>query len=254
MILSFKVNVLKKNGLYFSISTSKVVFKDALLFTSPCSLSKYLKQNNVVEKKSVFPYTFFHKVEELDACIEFPPHSAFFSELRNTNIPESEYKEAKSEFYRRKKLPEGHPDKMKNMRDWLAFYNELDTVPLAMAINNSFQNFFAIFGIDPSFCISLPKFAQQCMFRSYSKTEPLCYSFCSKETELRELSRSNLCGGLVNVFHRCIDLSGRKGMPKASQIAPNGDKFTSLMFFDFNSLYLFAQKQPFPATPGKNIY
>ena len=37
------VQVLKKGNLYFSITTSTFIFKDALLLSSPCSLSKYLK-------------------------------------------------------------------------------------------------------------------------------------------------------------------------------------------------------------------
>ena len=136
------------------------------------------------------------------------------------------------------------------MKDWLSYYNELDTAPLAHAVNNSFGNFFKIFGLDPSFCVSLPKFAQQCMFRSYTQSDSLCFSFGKNQSEVRELFRTNLTGGLVNCFHRLIDLSGRPNMPEASQIAPNGDPFSSLMFFDFNSLYLYAQKLPFPATPG----
>ena len=159
--------------------------------------------------------------------------------------------EAKAEFYRRRQLPETDAEHMRSMRCWLKYYNELDTAPLAHAIYNSFGNFFAIFGIDPSFYTSLPKFAQECMFKSYDSEEPLCYSFFKNQTDLREMTRENLTGGLVNVFHRCIDLSGRPDLPKASQIAPNGKSFSSLMFFDFNSLYLYAQLLPFPATPGK---
>ena len=139
---------------------------------------------------------------------------------------------------------------MHSMRQWLAYYNALDTTPLAHAINRSFQRFFEIFGIDPSFCMSLPKFAQGCMFQSYSPDSPLCYSFSPKNSDLRELFRENLYGGLVNCFHRLVDLSGRPNMPRSAQFAPNGRPLTSLMFFDFNSLYLFAQKLPFPATPG----
>ena len=244
------VNVLKKESLYFTVSTPRYVFKDALLFSSPCSLSKYLKQNSVAERKSIFPYTYFHTIEDLDKCEDFPSHADFYSELKRSNVPESEYNEARDEFYRRKNLPESHPDHLSSMRGWLKYYNELDTVPLAHAIDNSFRNFFKIFAIDPSFCVSLPRFAQQCMFRSYDENEPLCYSFFKKESELRQLTRENLTGGLVNVFHRCIDLSGRPEMPHASQFAPNGKKFSSLMFYDFNSLYLYAQLLPFPATPG----
>ena len=49
------------------------------------------------------------------------------------------------------------------------------------------------------------------------------------------------------------DHSKCRGWPrKAAQYAPNGKPFTSLMFFDFNSLYLYAQLMSFPATPGEN--
>ena len=54
-----KISVLKKGNQYFSVSTSSYTFKDACLFTSPCKLSDYLKQNDVKETKSIFPYTFF---------------------------------------------------------------------------------------------------------------------------------------------------------------------------------------------------
>ena len=92
------VKVLKKESLYFSVSTSRYVFKDALLFTSPCTLSKYLKQNGVTEKKSIFPYTFFHSIEELDQCTDFPPYAEFYSELKGCNVSENDYYVAKQEF------------------------------------------------------------------------------------------------------------------------------------------------------------
>ena len=268
------IKVLKKWNAYFSISTPMFVFKDAYLFTSPCTLSKYLskelilsfklisfntlfivnsykRQNDVVEQKSVFPYTRYSSVEEMRLDVDFPPHSAFLSELKNANISSEDYNEARSEFYRRKSLPATDRNHINDMSCWLRYYNELDTAPLAQAIDNSFRNFFDIFGIDPCHYTSLPKFAQDCMFKSYSSDAPLCYSYFISQSDLRQFTRENLTGGLVNCFHRCIDLSGRSGMPKASQFAPNGRPYKSLMFFDFNSLYLYAQLLPFPSTPGK---
>ena len=224
--------------------------KDAYRFTSPCSLSKYLKQNGVAETKSIFPYSYFNSIEELRNYHEFPPRSAFYSELRNSEIPEDDYETAKSEFYRRKALPLDDPDHIDSMENWLIYYNLLDTAPLAHAIHNSFESFFEIFKMDPSWCVSLPAFAQQCMFREYEVGEPLCFSFCKKQAELRKLFRENLRGGLVNVFHRAIDLTGRVDVPKSAQVAPSGDKYSALLFLDFNSLYLHAQLQPFPASPG----
>ena len=38
--------------------------------------------------------------------------------------------------------------------------------------------------------------------------------------------------------------------PPASKIAPNGDPYTSLLFLDFNSMYLWSQEQDLPLSPG----
>ena len=46
------------------------------------------------------------------------------------------------------------------------------------------------------------------------------------------------------------DLTGDPTLPSSAQIAPNGQRFTKICFFDFNSLYLFVQQLSFPATPG----
>ena len=38
--------------------------------------------------------------------------------------------------------------------------------------------------------------------------------------------------------------------PVAARFAPNGNPFTSVAFFDFNSMYLWSQQQNQPLTPG----
>ena len=245
------VSVLKKENAYFHVKCNGVSFKDAYLFTSPCSLSKYLVKNQVEEVKSIFPYTMFSTIEEMQMQTEFPSHADFYSELKGANVSLEEYNTARNEFYRRKNLPEENPDKIKNFVGWLEYYNNLDTFPLSKAINNSFNQFFTSFGMDPSWGISLPAYAQNCMFQNYAKDEAYCYSFWRKYDDIRQIFRDGgLLGGLVNCYHRMVDLSGQEGVPEAAQKAPNGDPLTRLMFFDFNALYLYAQKLPFPATPG----
>jgi hypothetical protein len=245
-----KVTLLKKNSSYFSITTDSLIFKDVYFFTPPTSMAKYLKQNGVIEEKSVFPYQAFNSVEEMRQQIQFPSHQQFFSNLKQTNISTSEYSQAKNEYDRRRLLPNKHPNKINNFVDWLVHYNIMDVVPLSQAINNSFDNFFHIFGIDPSWCLSLPKFAQMCMFKEYKSSAPLSYSFNFKMDHLRTLFRENLQGGLVNVYHRMTDLTNTTGIPKVASIAPSGDRFTRICFFDFNSLYLYCQLLEFPSTPG----
>ena len=244
------VNVLKKDNSYFSITCELFNFKDAYRFTSPVTLSKYLAQNGVTEKKSIFPYSAYNSVEELRNQKEFPDYELFYSELKGANVPKDDYDTASAEYNRRLSLPAGDPKKINSFVDWLISYNLLDTIPLAKAVNRSFQNFFDIFHIDPSWCLSLPRFAQMCMLKEYEDHAALCYSFNSKMDDIRELFRSNLMGGLVNVYHRMTDLTGQTDVPHASQFAPNGDPFTRISFYDFNSLYLYTQQLEFPSTPG----
>lgn len=154
------VRLLKKNSAYFSIETESFCFKDVLHFTTPQPLSSYLRQNSVTEVKSIFPYTAFKGIEEMIETKAFPDYEKFYSELKQSNISFTEYEDARNEFQRRINLPVNDPEKMNNFADWLLFYNQLDCTPLAKAINQSFSNFVKIFGTDPSWCLSLPKYAQ----------------------------------------------------------------------------------------------
>ena len=244
------VRLLKKGSSYFSIETENICFKDVLHFTTPQKLEKYLRQNGVEEAKSIFPYTLFGSIEEMISTKDFPAQEKFYSELKSTNVSSDDYNLAKREFERRMSLPDNNSEKMRNFADWLLFYNQLDCTPLAKAINLSFSKFFESFGVDPSWCLSLPKYAQICMFDSYDPNAPLSYSFGKNMNKIRELFRNNLLGGLVNCFHRMTDLLDSPNVPLSAKIAPNGKPFSRICFFDFNSLYLFCQQLSFPTTPG----
>ena len=115
------VRLLKKNSAYFSIETNKWCFKDALNFTTPQPLSSYLAQNGILEKKSVFPYTAFSTIESMIGTKTFPSYEQFFSELKQANVPEQDYINAKNEFERRLRLPDEHMEKMRNFADWLLY-------------------------------------------------------------------------------------------------------------------------------------
>ena len=113
-----KPKILKKENSYFSVSCGGITFKDAYLFTSPCSLSKYLVKNQVEEVKSIFPYTAFNSIEEMKLQLEFPAYDAFYSELRGANVEIAEYEKAKEEYDRRRLLSDNDPVKMRNFVDW----------------------------------------------------------------------------------------------------------------------------------------
>ena len=93
---------LKKVNSYFTVNVGPFVFKDVMLFTSPMSLSKYLIQNRIKAKKSIFPYSAYNSVEALRSATEYPSYEMFFDTLRKKNVPMVDYIEAKNEFNRRK--------------------------------------------------------------------------------------------------------------------------------------------------------
>ena len=163
-----KVSVLKKNTSYMSISTTGLVFKDALKYTSPCSYSKYLKVWGVQESKSLWPYSLYGTIAEMKEAKKFPTRSQFASALRGDVLPEmGEYIAAKREFARRRLLPKTNPERVRNMKDWLKVYNLLDVQPLALAIEASFRAYRQYFNVDSMLSLSLPSLAQKAMFLDF---------------------------------------------------------------------------------------
>ena len=160
-------NTIKRGTGYMSVTITKkyeerkasITFRDVLNYTAPCRLSKYLKQWGSVLNKSIFPYSLYSSIEELACATEFPAYADFFSELTQSNVDKNEYETAKKEFNRRKLLPSSHPDYIKSMKCWLKYYNCLDTKPLVVAMENSFQKFAFYFNVDPNMHLSLPTLA-----------------------------------------------------------------------------------------------
>ena len=213
------------------LQVGDICFKDTLNFTAPSSLSKYLKQWNVKESKSIFPYELFNRIEDLESCEEFPSQEKFYSNLKKCGVSDEEYEKAKNLYDQRHNLPIGHKERFRHMGDWLKHYNLLDTAPLMKAIGNSFTAFREYFNCDPITSLSLPSLAFQAMFALYPEDAPLSYS--TNNEELRQLYRASIIGGLTTVTHRHINLEDNDS-PWNSRYAPNGKKFTYCSFFDFN--------------------
>ncbi|CAG5101819.1 Oidioi.mRNA.OKI2018_I69.chr1.g14.t1.cds [Oikopleura dioica] len=240
-----KFTSIKKGTHYFSMSTPTYQFKDAKLFSTPTDLAGYLKQGGVEEGKAIWPYEKYRSVFDIMNDKNFPPRDEFFSSLKNKEISEEDYELFRSEFYRNQRRDQNY-----SMGHWLKHYNLTDVTPFAKAIDNQFKLFFETFKIDPSFCMSLPKFAMACVFEGYSKNSPLTFSFHRNYHKEHKLLRDNIIGGPVNVYSRYTELRPDVDAPENAKFAPNGDPFTKIVFFDFNALYLFAQKMLLPSTPG----
>ena len=227
-----------------------VKIEDALNFSSPTTMDTYIQQWGAQQTKSIFPYSFYHSIEELESATEFPEPNAFYNDLKQTPVDMKLYNEARSIFELRKKLPVGHPDRMENMKDWLRYYNLLDTSPLVQAIENSFTTFYECFNIDPHLHSSLPSMAFDGMFKNFDQTLPYVQTFDGFNDDIRILFRENLIGGLSTVFHRHLDLTGRTDSPHNARHVPDGSDLTEVAFWDYNSMYLWSEDQPLPLGPG----
>ena len=64
------------------LQNAQLIFKDILMFSSPCDLSSFLRQWNTKSEKSIFPYSFFDSIESVSKQLSFPPKEAFKNELK----------------------------------------------------------------------------------------------------------------------------------------------------------------------------
>ena len=245
-----EISVLKKGAAYFSVSCGGLIFKDALNYTSPCRLEKFLQNWEAPFSKSIWPYSLFGSVEEIKACKNFPRRSEFYSELKNEHVSREEYAKAAREFHRRKLLPRGNPEKIYSMLGWLKIYNLLDVSPLAKALENCFRSYSNFFDVDPINSNSLPGMAQMAMFKNLDPDSPLLYSIPEKFKKINELFRENVIGGLVNCYSRHATTDSTAQYPDRARKTKNGSDIKTICFLDFNSMYLKCQDQPMPTGPG----
>ena len=250
-----KINVLKRSQTYFNLSFTfptsqvKVAFCDILSYLPPCSLAEFLKMTGSPFRKGIFPYELYASVDEIRNAKEFPPISAFFSSLKNETCDEKSYNEAKAMFYERINLPEDDSEKWSSMADYLRWYNNLDVVPLVGAIKSWFATYKSTFGIDGYQFASLPSMAQASMFGLFDESSPFLHSLPPWKKELSERMRESVVGGLTTNLHRAVLLDGSDG-PEAAKKAPNGNNYSAIIPFDFNSLYPWALLQEMPTGPG----
>ena len=228
-----KINLMKKGARYFSVEFENIILLDTLNYTSPCSLSGFLQQFNVSEKKSVFPYQYFASIEDVKKCIEFPPYREFYSQLKQKNVPIEEYNEAKLLYEKCRLLPDGDTNQMKNMLDFLIYYNANDVMPLITAIKRCFSAYDSCFEQNAYTALSLPSLASAAAFHLYDKRAALCFSFNESNNDLRILFRESIIGGLVNVYHRRISLLDLSA-PKNAVYSGTGEMFTKITFLDAN--------------------
>ena len=128
------------------------------------------------------------------------------------------------------------------MLDFLEWYNLIDCKLLSASIEKYAEGFLQSWNVNVHEFISLPSLAQHLALESFSPDAYPIYSFNSKYGFLNEEIRSQLSGGMVQVFNRLqkvkpfsVPIEEDK-YPKSVHFTPNGKRIQKIEFFDFNSL------------------
>ena len=126
---------------------------------------------------------------------QFPAKKEFFNHFKQKEIDQNTYDSAK-QLYESKIAS----NEWRNMSDYLRYYNLLDVKPLIQALQSCFENYSKYFQVDPMSKLSLPSIAFEAMYSLFDEKLPFVYSF--NDSDIQQLFRSNVIGGLSTVFHR----------------------------------------------------
>ena len=137
------------------------------------------------------------------------------------------------------------------LRDYLAYYNEVDTIVTATAFTNMAKLFLEKFKINLLDYPSLPSAALQILWRFYDRTCDAPYTFAQNYDWVAKNFRDQLQGGFAGPMHRHVEI-GPTAMKydDAVHYAPNGQPLVCLRLDDFSNLYGFSCEQDLPAGIG----
>ncbi|GFN78397.1 hypothetical protein PoB_000490300 [Plakobranchus ocellatus] len=213
-----------------AITTPFLKFLDITNFIAPgFSYAKYLAAYEVEEQKGFFPYEYTTSIEKLDET-SLPPRDAFYSSLRNSELPVQNYD------YVCKVWKESG---MTSLRDLLIWYNNKDTRPFIEALAKQCE-FYITLGLDMlKDAVSVSGLTLRYLFKTMPRAH-LVSLIREKDKDLHEELRKQIVGDPSIIFHRYHE----KGITK---LRGESDKAVqSLVGYDANSLHLWAISQEMP--------
>ena len=221
--------VIKRQNTFMCLSTDKLKILDMVNFLAPgYSYDKYLKAYGCELQKGHFPYKYMDGIGKLgDRAL--PPQAVFYSQLRNEGISDADYALCQVAW---------RDNRMKTMRDYLIFYNNLDVTPFIDAIAKQ-AAFYHNRHIDIfKDGISVPGLALSYMFNDLPPNT-FFTAFNETSKDLHHLVKYNIVGGPAIIFHPYHE----KGVTK---IRGGGELCRAIVGYDANALYLWALMQDMP--------
>ena len=125
-----------------------------------------------------------------------------------------------------------------SLRDYLKYYNQVDTMVTATAFTNMAKLFYDKFNINILEYPSLPSVALQILWKNYDKECDAPYTFSEQYEWVVNEIRENLQGGLAGPMHIHVEIgaSDRK-FANAVHLAPDGQPFVEFRTDDMSNLY-----------------
>ena len=224
------IYTIKKNNSYLSISVPDLKFIDILNYlVAGCSYAQFLKAYGCEIPKGIFPYELFDSFEKFKFP-SLPPASDFYSSVKkeNTIKNEDEYKNL---------LEIWNDNEMTSFKDYLIYYNNLDTAPFCEALG-TFLTIYFDEGIDifKDF-ITLPGVARKMLYNSSTNKFSL---FNQQNADLYYTFRQNIIGGPSIIFTHYHE----QGKTIIKEIPNN--KCEAIVGYDCNGLYSYAIRQSMP--------
>ena len=125
---------------------------------------------------------------------------------------------------------------MVSMKNYLEYYNSLDTISLVEAFENYIKSFILNFDVNPNDFITLPGLAERVMWSKFDSSKFAPYTFGKDFGHVNKLIRENLKGGLSCVFARHVEVGcSTNQYSRNVHNATNGESFERIIAMDANS-------------------
>ena len=153
----------KKANRYMSIGTARIKMLDITNYLPPgWSYEQYVKAYECKLAKGFYPYEWCdHENKLLET--QLPPVEAFYSKLKSANTLGNDDATIQKNYEMLQQVWRGSG--MKNMRDFLEWYNNLDVIPFVEAVDKQ-KAFYIEHELDMfKDAVSIPGLAEKIMFR-----------------------------------------------------------------------------------------
>ena len=229
LLISNNAAVIKRQNTYMCLSTTNLKFLDIVNYLAPgVSYAKYLTAYGCELGKGHFPYEYMDGIEKLEDRA-LPPQAAFFSQLKNEGISDTDYAACQAVW---------GDNQMTTMRDYLIWYNNRDVTPFLDAIAKQ-AAFYRDRHIDMfKDGISVPGLSLLYLFSNLPK-DTFFTVFNNTNKDAHKLVKDNIVGGPAIIFHRYHE----KGITKIRGVS---ELCRSIVGYDANALYLWALMQDMP--------